>query len=240
MHQHEFEETVFISGVKTLLKISISFKTTIYYDKAVANVYLMGKFERYNDGEIKYYPASNPTRSISTFNVVADHNNKTVTLGPTGALGMLPKDIQGKGVGTYCISRLINLLLPKCEYYSLTPGKLSVVDASNESSKQNRNNFYRRLGVTLSLDENEQYGKFSCEYVGKINIKWNRAKVRRMSPLSINLLLTKSIDSQKRLIKLNTHHNIVNLKNNELEKAVNNKSNIIWLLSTVVLILIFI
>lgn len=199
-----YSEVIYVSEKKALLELQCNHAQTSEHDRMTIRVYRMGKFvpsaalsaakRKEEEHYTRYYPHHCPKCDIATFSITADHINQQIHFGPSGNLGMVTQEYQGRGIGRYCMAQLIKEVATKYPNYQISNGKLSYVDADTEEKKLNRNNFYRNLGFSLVLDEDETDGHFKCRSVSHLNIKWNRRKIRRVSIPVLNRFIAAASD----------------------------------------------
>ncbi|GGB53465.1 hypothetical protein GCM10011607_12530 [Shewanella inventionis] len=128
------------------------------------------------------------------FQILIDKQQETIRFGPAGNLGMLDNKFKGLGIGSYCMSKLIDIIKKKYADFSVSSGKLSGVDASNEESQSIRDYFYRNLGFQVDVD-NDGNGLFFVDSVNKLKTNYNLSKVSEIDAMQL-LTITNSLKSQ--------------------------------------------
>lgn len=204
------QELIFISGERKVFQIDHVIKRSqsgAIYD---ISVHAVGSFFKYADGRIEFTKSFQRSSKVARFSLVAKHTQKTLSFGPSDQLGMLPVELQNHGIGRYCMTQLILEFAAQFPEYSIASGNLSVVDARDDFSRDNRNGFYKNMGFRLDLSEDGRYGHFACDEVSQLATKWNRKKVRK---LSLELLNTKLVDSYKDKNKIKELNRVINTIN---------------------------
>lgn len=115
-----------------------------------------------------------------TFQVNVSTAQEAVTFGPKGMLGMLDQEDKGRGVGRYCLSRVIQWLHDHYPSYRVLPGTLSPMDALTPEERQRRNQLYIGAGFDLTLADDETSGAFSKQHAGELLPHWRRGRVREL------------------------------------------------------------
>ncbi len=226
-----FSEIIYLSEKRKLLEVRFQFRSNKSMDYGLAEVYEIGSLACYSRKRIGFYKPQVRSRKLAKFSLSVDHDKQLVVFGPVGELGMVPFDLRGAGIGRFCVSRLVDELAFKFDGYAVHSGKLSFVDASDESSKNNRNNFYIKLGFTLELDETSSFGRFHCSDTKKLVRKWNRKKVRRIKPESVAFFLSKYATLNNNFVDLKDNNMRSRSEIGSLNSALNRKNKVIfWLL----------
>ncbi|MDI5832612.1 hypothetical protein OCF84_21175 (plasmid) [Shewanella xiamenensis] len=143
------------------------------------------------DGEGRTYHANyniddNPTYQhlINTFQIVIDKTQQKLRFGPRGHIIVANKDRQGLGIGSYCMSKLIEHALKKFPDYKIISGDLSFEDARDPINHARRDSFYKNLGFNVNTN-NRGEGKFSALSVKQLKTHYNPQKVSDIDPIQL-------------------------------------------------------
>lgn len=119
-----------------------------------------------------------------------DGNGK-VTFGPKGQIGTLPSALQGKGIGRYCMSLLIQAAQERFKGFAVTDGMLSDVDARTSAKRENRDGFYRKLGFEIipASGASASYGSFRAASIDSLTPGYNSSKIAVVHPSEGEVLL---------------------------------------------------
>jgi hypothetical protein len=125
-------------------------------------------------------------RDPSTFQVTISTAGQTATFGPEGLLGMLAEEDKGRGVGRYCLSRVIHWLRDHYASYRVLPRPLSAVDARTLEERKRRDRFYAGAGFDLTFTGDGSRGTFSKSHAGALLSHWRRGRVRELDTGSLS------------------------------------------------------
>ena len=187
---------IYLAKLRKLAIVEFSTSTEKNQTRFKAEVKELGSFNSFL--EPTTYLSHYQNRKLGLFDITVCHENQTLQFGPVGHLGLIPSDYRRCGIGQYCLSNLINGVKLHYSEYGVNDGKLADVDAKDEESKLNRNNFYKKLGFKLSLSEDGEYGSFSCNHLNELSTSWNKRKVRLLSPYVISKLVEKTTNLTER------------------------------------------
>lgn len=181
----------------------------VVYNSEHDKHFLIGEFYGVNDAyeiyafKVMHLPYGDSLKKISevepsfdylynTFQIMIDNHHKTIKFGPTG--NILLSENRGMGLGSFCMSKLIERIKKSYSGYRIHNGSLSFVDAADELSWKIRDTFYSHLGFTVSVDEKGS-GKFSSTVD---SLKTNYGKLTEISTLA---LLSQIYEQRKELAR---------------------------------------
>jgi len=223
------QELLYIASIRKVVQVNHQVEHNEYESTYNTEILEVGSFLTCANKRIEFYKAAPGKEKIANFSLVADHTSHTFTFGPTGQLGMLPKEYQGRGIGRYCMVHLINELIPQFKEYSVNHGKLSYVDAKDDFSRDNRNNFYIKLGFKIRVDAEKRVGRFICDDPAKLSPNWNHKKVRKLSQHFINKRLIELMEKRHKLTEANAYACRLKESRGAIESEIIKKNAMLWL-----------
>lgn len=143
------------------------------------------------DGDGRIYHANNsidenPTfqHLTNTFQIVVDKTKQRIKFGPEGNIIVSNKDHQGLGIGSYCMSKLIEYIHKMYPNYTIVSGKLSFQDAKDPINEARRDAFYKNLGFNVITDMQGD-GSFSASSAQQLKTNFNPQKVSEIDPIQL-------------------------------------------------------
>jgi hypothetical protein len=142
-----------------------------------------------SEGQVYYHyrEAKEPlhfSEQYNQFHLTIYHSRKIVAFGLQADILITPRELRGFGLGSYCMSILIEYLQAKYPLYTVNSGSLSIVDAETAEAQGIRDNFYRNLGFEVTVNE-VGHGKFSAK--NSMSLKTNFSnKVKKVDALQIS------------------------------------------------------
>lgn len=161
----------------------------------------------------KEFNKSPQGRWANKFQVVIDNTEKTVKFGPTGNI-ILHGDFRSFGIGTYCMSKLIEIVQLRFNDYRVLKGELGVGDAQADN-KDRRNNFYKNLFESVVFyDSNKAKGSFGASNVSKLKTHYStRVQIEEIDcfkyikeHFELEKTIKKKDEQIKRLLKSNDNN----------------------------------
>ncbi|MDI5832610.1 hypothetical protein OCF84_21185 (plasmid) [Shewanella xiamenensis] len=129
-----------------------------------------------------------------TFQIIIDNHKKSIRFGPVGNI-ILTKN-RGIGLGSFCMSILIERIQNRYRDYTIIDGSLSAVDAAIKENWLSRDAFYQNLGFVVEVDSDGD-GKFSATVD---SLKTNYGKISIVSTLE---LMSKIFEHRSEIERLN-------------------------------------
>ncbi len=192
-----FSEFIYLPATRQIVEVRFQFLSDTQRDCGTASVFIFGQLQVVQ-GRLHFSQASHNSCQ-GTFLLTINHIEKNMAFLMSQALGMLPIELQGLGIGRFCHSQLIKTLAAKFKDYAVLKGRLPYVDEHDEFACNNRNHFYQNMGFTLEFNEASQVGYFVCDTPNQLVQTWNKRKVRRISKATLVNLLPRYINSQERV-----------------------------------------
>lgn len=196
-----YSSVIYLSKKRCFLRVEFQREYNNNQTEFLATVYECAHAFR-NFEEKNYLSFKSHSHVIGIFSVSVHHSNQSIRLGPEGELGMLSHDYQGQSIGRFCISKLLVLAAADVTPFKVLRGKLSLQDAKTLKAKNNRNNFYKKLGLTLKLDSDEQIGSFFCNDSSQLTLGWNSGKLREINTSKFLRLYEKTYKLNKQINSL--------------------------------------
>lgn len=186
-----------------------------FYRVSVQSICIHTKNE-YIDNK-SFYKKSPQGQWANKFQVIINNDKKNIKFGPTGNIILKDKEFRSFGIGTYCMSKLIEILQLRFPDYKVLNGELGSGDATPDN-KYRRNSFYNNLFEYINFsDESNAIGKFGAKTVSNLKRHTSsRVKLEEfdyIEHLKNNFDLEKKINKQEEKIKLMLERN----KNNDNE-----------------------
>ncbi len=85
----------------------------------------------------------------AVFDVVLDHNNKTIEFGFNDRKAALPEALRGSGLGRYLLSEMIGWVQKKAGDYSVLPIKVSGPESAGSGLEDRLKAYFSRHGFTI-------------------------------------------------------------------------------------------
>jgi GNAT superfamily N-acetyltransferase len=159
-----------------------------------------------SEGQVYYHyrEAKEPLHfdgQYNQFHLTIYHLQKRVSFGLHADILITPEEMRGFGLGSYCMSLLIEYLQTKYPLYTVNSGFLSRGDAETAEAQGIRDNFYRNLGFDVIVDE-VGHGKFSA--TNSMSLKTNFSdKVQIIDALQVSNELYNSQRAHKSALEQN-------------------------------------
>lgn len=176
------------------------------------------------DGEGRTYHANSsineePTfqHLTNTFQIVVNKTKQKIKFGPEGNIIVSNKAHQGLGIGSYCMSKLIEYMHIKYPNYTIASGNLSVEDAKDPINQARRDAFYDNLGFNVNTDKHG-HGSFSASSPQQLKTNYNPQKVSEIDQIQ---LLKVAVNNRTKLIEQSSQIE-------RLLKEVDKNSNKYW------------
>lgn len=216
----QYSEVIYVAEVRELMELRYTHRQNDNEEAITIQVFRMGQFKATVSDDLRsdrndYYPRSSH-QAIATFSLCADHDDNSLSFGPSCSLGLLPERYQNKGIGSYCMVQLINKIAQKYPDYSISRSSLSHVNGDTDEKAQNRNSFYRNLGFTLILDDEEKFGYFECDKPASLSQQWNRRKIRLIPIKVLSHLIGKGSPMSKELDGLIARYRSMHSETNDI------------------------
>lgn len=93
---------------------------------------------------------------------------------------LLPSNLQGRGIGSYIMSELIDWGVSLKPYYRVVPLRLGSADAMTDEARERRNGFYKSLNFDFDFrcDPEERTGYCCAETLAQLNPRKNTDKIK--------------------------------------------------------------
>lgn len=147
------------------------------YEHLVLSVYFLGLQSGAGDRLFAPPPSARTEPMVFDLRLVHAGYNEARFAGAADIV--IPRELQGRGIGSYVMSALIEWGTIRRPYYCVMPLPLGINDARTNEDRDSRNGFYRRLNFDMDFrgDPEERRGCCCAETLAQLRPYWNPKKI---------------------------------------------------------------